>query len=171
MAMTHEEELSELAAKVTVYAFCAAVILAFIADQACAGGWGCAPAHVVSVIWDNLAILVLLLLPLAVVLFFLRAASCSSRAPDADSLSVKDVEERPSDLSLPLLLLLIVAILGALSFAFYMYGYPDLSNLYGHMALLVIFLCEAFVYVRAALSLWKMKMNPTPKPSNMVAAE
>ncbi|KAM3196231.1 hypothetical protein ACQJBY_072091 [Aegilops geniculata] len=169
MAMTHEEELSELAAKVTVDGFCAAVILAFIADRACAGGWGCAPAHVVSEIWDNLAMLVLLLLPLALVLFFLRAAGCSSKAPDADSLSVKDVEEGPSDFSLPLLLLLLVAIFGAFSFALYMYGYPDLADLYGHMALLVIFLCEAFVYVRAALSLWKM--NPTPKPSNMVAAE
>ncbi|KAF7046163.1 hypothetical protein CFC21_055213 [Triticum aestivum] len=168
MAMLHEEELSELAGDISVYVLLAAMLLVFVAGQACTGGWGCAVAHVVTKIWAQ-AILVLLLLPLALVLFFRRAAGCSSKAADAESLSVKDVEERPYDFSLALMWLLLVAMLGTFAFVFYMYGYPDLADLFGHAVLVVVFLCEAFLYVRAALSLWKM--NPTPKPSSMVAAE
>lgn len=78
MAMLHEEELSELAGDISVYVLLAAMLLVFVAGQACAGGWGCAVAHVVTKIWAQ-AILVLLLLPLALVLFFRRAAGCSSK--------------------------------------------------------------------------------------------
>ncbi|XBI34631.1 hypothetical protein VPH35_120417 [Triticum aestivum] len=160
MAMTHEEELSELATKVTFYALGVAALLAFAVDQACAHGWGCAVAHVLPKIPYYLAILVPLLLPPAIVLFFVRAAGSSTKAADGKSISVKDV-----DFSMVLLLLLLLStIIGTINFAFYKYGYP--CDLLGHVALFFIFLCEALVYVRAALAQW---MNP--KPSNMVAAD
>ncbi|XBI06434.1 hypothetical protein VPH35_134454 [Triticum aestivum] len=162
MAMTHEEEISELATKVTVYVLCVAALLAFAVDHACAHGWGCTVAHVLSKIPDYLAILVPLFLPPAIQLFFLRAAG---KAVDRESISIKDV-----DFSLCLLLLLLLAtMIGAISFAFHKYGYPELCDLLGHVALLFIFLCEALIYVRSALAL--CRMNTKPKPSNMVAAE
>ncbi|KAI4972967.1 hypothetical protein ZWY2020_006934 [Hordeum vulgare] len=162
--MTQEEEL---ATKVTFYALAVAVLLAFVADRACADGWGCAVANVMSLIPGYLAILVPLLLPLAIMLFFfLRGAGSSSKAADAE-----DVEERPSgddEFSLCLQFLLLLATLtGTICFALYKYGYPELFDLVGRVALFFIFVGEALVYVRAALSLWRTN----PKPSNMVAAE
>ncbi|KAM3196232.1 hypothetical protein ACQJBY_072092 [Aegilops geniculata] len=151
----------------------AAAFLTIFADLACASGWGCTPAYVLSEIADYLSTPVLLLLPPALVLFFLRAAGCRTKAAaDAESLIVKNDEEptllSPSPLALAILWLFIgSASMGIISFLLFKCGHTEISDLLGYAALLCTFMWEALVYVRAAVALWRMN----PGQSNMVAAE
>ena len=56
--------------------------------------------------------------------------------------------------------------MGTISFVPNMWGYLlEISDLLGDAALLCIILCQAHVYIRAAVALWRMNLEP----SNMVA--
>ncbi|KAF7083261.1 hypothetical protein CFC21_087068 [Triticum aestivum] len=136
-----------------------------VASRACDGD--CSLAGVLSEISDYSETLSLLLLAPAFVLFFLRAAGCSSEDKE-------DFNEQPSpslheSLKSPARLAVAAAGLfcGIISWTLRMCGCPQITDILGVAALFFLHLFIVLFYISAARALWRMNRRPA---IGMVAA-